>query len=162
MGTSAVILTNKETYSPEKLLADTIVAAFHSDATLYFHNNKNYFEDGRFSYTTLNINKKSLAETIECSFIFYVHSISSSSIDFYYHEELGLETSVSLCQVGHIEDIYGVQDLIFHFIYEYLKQNPHDFFWVTDYDWVYSWEDMQKLRSFPYDPDWCYKNPKTI
>ncbi|WP_106768713.1 hypothetical protein [Paenibacillus faecalis] len=162
MGTPAVILTKQERYSPEKLLADTIVAVFHSDASLYFHNKKNYSDKGSFSYTTLNINSKSFAETNEGSFIFYVHSVISPSIDFYYHGDLGLDTNLLLYQVGHIEDIYGVQELIFNFIYEYLKLNPDDYFWVADYNWFYSWEDIQKLKSLPYDPDWCYKNPKMI
>lgn len=69
---------------------------------------------------------------------------------------------MSLYQVGYIEDVYGVEELIFRFIYEYLKLNPTDYFWIPDYDWVYSWEDMQKFRSLPYDPNWCYKNPKSI
>ncbi|MEC0124158.1 hypothetical protein [Paenibacillus pabuli] len=56
MGTSAVILTKKDKYSPEQLLADTIVAAFHSEAALYFYNNKTYTNEGEFLYTTLNIN----------------------------------------------------------------------------------------------------------
>ncbi|MDT8974813.1 hypothetical protein RQP50_00985 [Paenibacillus sp. chi10] len=162
MGTPAVILTKKERYSPEKLLADTIVAAFHSDASLYFYNNKNCSDEVEFSYTTLNINSRSFAGNNECSFIFYIHGINSSSIDFYYHEDLGLDTNLLLCQVGHIEDIYGVQELIFNFIYEYLKLNPDDYFWIADYDWVYSWEDIQKLKLLTYDPDWCYKNPKMI
>ncbi|MGE6257035.1 hypothetical protein ACQKCU_03835 [Heyndrickxia sporothermodurans] len=159
MGTSAVILTKKETYSPEKLLADTIVATFHTDLTLYFHNNKNYFENGVFSYTTLNINDKTLNEDNILSFIFYIHSINSPSIDFYYHEDLGLDTNLKLSQIGHIENIYGVQKLIFSFVYEYLKLNPEDYFWITDYDWVYKWEDMKRLKELPYDPDWCYKKP---
>lgn len=160
MGTSAVILTKKDRYFPEKLLADTIVAAFHSDASLYFYNNKNYSDDGEFLYTTLNINNKSFSENNKNSSIFYIHSIHSPSIDFYYHNDLGLDTNLSLCQVGHIEDIYDNQELIFNFIYEYLKLNPDDFFWVTDYDWVYSWEDIKKIKSLPYDPDWYSKNPK--
>jgi len=162
MGTSAVILSKKEKYSPEKLLADTIIASFHSDTSLYFHNNKNFTEDGKFSYATLNINNKFFLETGESSFIFYIHGIESPSIEFYYHEDLGIDTNLLLCQVGHIEDIYGVQELIFQFIYEYLKINPDDYFWITDNDWMYSWDDIQKLKSLPYDPDWCYKNPKLI
>ncbi|RPK28353.1 hypothetical protein EDO6_03880 [Paenibacillus xylanexedens] len=59
-----------------------------------------------------------------------------------------------------MEDIYGNQELILHFIYEYLKLNPDDYFWIADNDWVYSREEIQKLKSLPYDPDWCYKNPK--
>lgn len=141
MGTSAVILTQKGRYSPEKLLADTIVSVFHADATLYFDNNKNYSNDGKLLYTTLNI---AFAEKSEQSFVFSVHAIDNLNIDFYYHEDLALESNLSLCQVGHIEDIYGVQQLIFNFIYEYLKLNPDDYFWITDFDWVYNWGDMKK------------------
>lgn len=49
MGNSAVILTRKDKYSPKQLLADTIVAAFHSDASLNFSNSKHYSDDGEFS-----------------------------------------------------------------------------------------------------------------
>lgn len=42
MGTSAFILMKQEKYTPEKLLSDTIVAAFHADARLYFDNYKKY------------------------------------------------------------------------------------------------------------------------
>jgi len=159
MGTSAVILTNKDKYSPEQLLADTIVAAFHSDSALYFYNNKTYTNEGEFLYTTLNINRKSFTGDNESSLIFHIHSINSPSTEFYYHEDLGLDTSESLYQVGHIEDIYGNHELILNFIHEYLKLNPDDYFWIADNDWVYSLEDIQKLKSLPYDTDWCYKNP---
>ncbi|MEK3697278.1 hypothetical protein NYE33_09895 [Paenibacillus sp. FSL R10-2199] len=159
MGTSAVILTQKGRYSPEKLLADTIVSVFHADATLYFDNNKNYSNDGKLLYTTLNI---AFAEKSEQSFVFSVHAIDNLNIDFYYHEDLALESNLSLCQVGHIEDIYGVQQLIFNFIYEYLKLNPDDYFWITDFDWVYNWGDMKKIKSLPYDPHWCYQDPRLI
>lgn len=160
MGTSAVILTKKDKYSPEQFLADTIVAAFHSYEALYFYNNKTYTNEGEFLYTMLNINHKSFTGDNESSLIFHIHSTSSPSTEFYYHEDLGLDPKVSLCQVGHIEDIYGNQELILHFIYEYLKLNPDDYFWIADDDWVYSWEDIQELKSLPYDPDWCYKNTK--
>lgn len=162
MGTPAVILTKKEGYSPEKLLADSIVATFHAGVTLYFHNNQQYDEKGHFSYTTLNINERPFNDSSNSSFLFYIHSKKSPSIDFYYHEDLGLDTELELSQVGHIEDIYGVQKLIFIFIYEYLRVNPNDLFWIIDYDWIYTWEDMQKLKSLPYDPDWCYKDPKLL
>ncbi|WP_145413128.1 hypothetical protein [Paenibacillus xylanexedens] len=160
MGISAVILKKKDKYSPEKLLADTIVAAFHSDAALYFYNSKTYTNEGEFLYTTLNINRKSFTGDKESSFIFHIHSISSPSTEFYYYEDLGLGTSESLYQVGHIEDIYGSQELILHFMYEYLKLNPDDYFWIADNDWVYRWEDILRLKSSPYDSDWCYRNPK--
>lgn len=77
MGTSAVILTKKEGYSPEKLLADSIVAAFHAGVTLYFHNNQQYDKEGHFSYTTLNINERPFNDSGNSSFLFYIHSKKS-------------------------------------------------------------------------------------
>ena len=62
----------------------------------------------------------------------------------------------------HIEDIYPVKKLLFNFIYEYLKLHPDDYFWITDYDWFYRLEDMEKLHSLPYNPEWCYTDPVLI
>ncbi len=117
-------------------MADTIVAAFHSDSALYFYNNKTYTNDGEFLYTTLIINHKSFTGDNESSLIFHIHSISSPSTEFYYH--------------------------VLHFIYEYLKLNPDDYFWIADNDWVYNWEDIHKLKSLPDDPDWCYKKSQRL
>lgn len=162
MGTSAFILKKREEYSPEKLLSDAIVAAFHADARLYFDNYKKY-KNELFLYTTINVADKPLSEDDNQQFIFYVDGVNNSEIFYENDEDLsGLDSRLSLYQVGGIEDIYGAQELIFRFIYEYLKLNSDDYFWVADYDWVYSWGDMQKLKSLPYDPDWCYKNPNAI
>lgn len=48
-------------------------------------------------------------------------------------------------------------------MYEYLKINPTYYFWMTDYKWVYYWEDMKNISSLSsFDSEWCYKNPDTI
>ncbi|PNQ86212.1 hypothetical protein ACN92M_07675 [Paenibacillus polymyxa] len=162
MGSSAFILIEREKYTPEKLLGDAIVAAFHADAGLYFENDKKYKNEQFFS-TTLNISYNPLGAENNQQFIFYIDGIDNYEINYEHDEDIsGLDSSLSLYQVGCIEDIYGVEKLIFRFIYEYLKLNPTDYFWIPDYDWVYSLEDMQKFRSLPYDPNWCYKNPKSI
>ncbi|MCI1694294.1 hypothetical protein [Aneurinibacillus aneurinilyticus] len=162
MGTSAFILMRQEKYTPEKLLGDAIVATFHADVRLYFDNYKTY-KNEQFFCTTLNITDKPLGVDNNQQFIFYVDGIDNYEIYFENDEDIsGLDSNLTLCQVGCIEEVYGAQELIFRFIYEYLKLNPDNYFWVADYDWVYSWEDMQKLKSLPYDPDWCYKNPKLI
>ncbi|MBA4535561.1 hypothetical protein H1Z61_00055 [Bacillus aquiflavi] len=161
MGTSAFILMDQKKYSPERLLADSIIATFHANIMLNFHNSKNYTKDGKFLSTTLNINDKMVQEN-NCSFIFYVDSIHNPNINFYYYEDVDLDPKQKLYQVGCIEEIYGVEELVFQFIYAYLNLNRADYFWVADYDWVYSWNDLQKLKGLPYDPDWCYKNPKLM
>ncbi|GGI95897.1 hypothetical protein [Paenibacillus hunanensis] len=159
MGTSAYIIMDRKKFTTERLLSDTIIATFHTDLMLTLNNDKDYSEEGEFLCTTLNISDKLVVENGK-SFIYYVHATNYPYLTFYDHEEVGLDPSRDLCQVGYIEEIYDVQEIIFEFIYEYLKLNPEDYFWIPDYDWVYSWEDMQHLKSLPYDPQWCYKNPK--
>ncbi len=159
MGTSAYILMDRNEFTTEKLLSDTIVATFHAGLMLKLNNYNNYFEDGKFSSTMLNINDKLVAEKGK-SLLYYVHATSHPNISFYDHEDVGLDPNRELCRVGYMEEIYDVEDVVFKFIYEYLKLNPKDYFWMPDYDRVYSWEDMQHLKSLPYDPQWCYKNPK--
>ncbi|CAG7651988.1 hypothetical protein ACFQI7_19245 [Paenibacillus allorhizosphaerae] len=159
MGTSAFILMSQIKYTPERLLADSIISAFHADVMLNFHNSKNYASNGQFLSTTLNISDKKVRENNE-SFLLYVDGLDNPHLDFFYYQDVGLDLNNKLYQVGTIEDIYGVEELVFRFIYHYLKVNPDDYFWVADYDWVYRWEDMQKLKTLPYDSDWCYKNPK--
>ena len=158
MGTTAFILMDQNKYTTEKLLADSIVAALNCDAILNFHNTKNCSKDGRFLSTTLNISYK-LGRKNNYSFIYYVDATDNPNIEFYYNEDVRLNPNKKFCNVGCIEEVFGNEELIFYFIYEYLKLNPDDYFWVTDYDWVYSWENVKKLKSLPHDPEWCYKDP---
>ncbi|GIN92629.1 hypothetical protein [Siminovitchia terrae] len=159
MGTTAFILISQKKYTPERLLADSIISAYHADVMLNFHNSKNYDSNGQFLSTTLNINDKNVRENSE-SFILYVDALDNPNLDFFDYEYVGLNPNYKLYQAGTIEEVYGVEELVFQFIYHYLKANPDDYFWVADYDWVYSWEDIQRLKSLPYDSEWCYKNPK--
>lgn len=108
MGTTAFILTESEKYTPEKFLADTIVAAFHSDAKLIFGNDKS-FEGGRFSSTTLNILDHSY-NSLENNhrFILYVKAKENPSIYFSDYDDLGLDSDRELCQIGTIEEVFSV------------------------------------------------------
>jgi len=156
MGTTAFILTSPNKYSPERLLADSIISAYHADIMLNFHNSKNYDGNGQLLSTTLNINDKNVRENHD-SFLLYVDASDNRELDFLYYEDVGLDPDHKLYQVGAIEDIYGVEELVFRFIYQYLQLNRDDYFWVPDNDWVYGWEDLQRFKSLPYDSEWCYK-----
>ncbi|MDQ6419787.1 hypothetical protein RB620_10125 [Paenibacillus sp. LHD-117] len=164
MGTTAVILTKKVTYSHEKLLNDISVATNHAGINMHIDNYQHLTLEGDFSYRTLNISTdKVLSEDSSHSLLMYVHSNSNPSIDFYYYNDLDLDNELSLVQVGHIEEIFGVQHLLLDFVYEYLKVNQNDYLWITDYDWVYGCEEISKLKMMSsYDANWCYKNPKEM
>jgi hypothetical protein len=161
MGTTAFFLTERDKYTPEKFLSDTMVSAFHSDAKLIFENHKT-LENGEFSSTTLNIMDHSYnSEENNHQFILYVKAKGNKNISFSDYEDLDLNPDHELVRVGTIEEVFGAEEIILRFVYEYLKLNQFDYFWVADYDWVYTWEDIQKINLMTYDPDWCYKNPKT-
>ncbi|WP_308723261.1 hypothetical protein [Paenibacillus polysaccharolyticus] len=116
---------------------------------------------GRFSSTTLNVLSHSYnSEENNRQFILYVKAKENKSVLFHDHEDLNLDPKQDLIRVGTIEEAFGAEEVIFQFVYEYLKLNQADYFWVADYDWVYTWEDIKKLHSMSYDSDWCYKNPR--
>jgi hypothetical protein len=161
MGTTAFFLTEREKYTPEKFLSDTMIAVFNSDNRLIFDNHKN-LENGIFSSTTLNILAHSYnSEENNHQFIMYVKAKENKSVIFSDYEDLDLDPNYELIRVGTIEEVFGAEGVILRFVYEYLNLNRSDYFWVADYDWVYTWEDIQKINLMTYDPDWCYKNPKT-
>jgi len=161
MGISSFFLVERDKYSPDNLLSSVMVAAFHSDAMLYYRNEKYFTEENHFKYTTISIMQD--LDIDENKFLIYIDGVKNDGLEFYNNGQyLGLDSSLSLCQVGCIEDVYDNEKLLLSFVYEYLKLNPMQYYWLGDYNWVYSWEDMRKLKSLPYDPNWCYKNPKMI
>lgn len=118
----------------------------------------NYSENGRFHYMITNIHDKSDGPR---QFLLYVkNKPKSPGESFYDYEDVGLDPSLELCRVGFIEEIIDQEDVIFCISYEYLKMNPKHYFGVPDFDLVYTWEDMKKIKE-SYDPHWCYRNPKT-
>lgn len=160
MGTPACILVEREKYTPEKLLSDAIVAAFYANLRLHYHT-KIYSEDGSFSYAIMNILDHSYEEDPDKQFIFHVDSKDDVDL-FESYQELDLDPNKKLCKVGWIEEVQDHGDVVFRFMYEYLRLNPKDLFWVPDYDWVYEWKDMKKIGSMPFDSGWYYTDPKMI
>lgn len=157
MGTTAMILMNQDQFTPERVLSDTIVAVYHAKLSLQLHQ---YQKKTSQSSTGLRIYSALKEGEGNNSFQFYIHAKENPFITFEYYDEIKLDPKLNLCNAGYIEEVFGSQKLIFHFIYEYLKINQDHYFWLPDYDWVYCWEDMERLRSQPYDPDWCYKDPR--
>jgi hypothetical protein len=42
--------------------------------------------------------------------------------------------------------------------------NPRErdeYFWF-EWEYAFSWVDMQKLKNLPFDKDWCFKNPNSL
>lgn len=155
----AYILINEENYSLEKLLSDTIVAAFHADLMLYF-NNENSCKDRDRKYKTIDIIENT--KGIEKNKRFRLYVASKENVDlFKSYKELGIDPNRKLVQVW-MEELQDHGDVVFLFMYEYLKLNSEDLFWVNDSNWVYQWQDMQKLGFLQNDPYWYHTDPKTI
>lgn len=159
MGIAAYILMEKSKYSFEKLLADAVVASFHADLMLYARNKR--FEEGNAQYTILEIFDQGFrwGHEDDRRFQVYVDQATNPAITFYHYDRLGFDPNQNLCQVGDIPDIRGAEEQIFHFIYQYLKRNPKDYFWVESNDWVYGWEDVKMLMKLPFNSQWCYLAP---
>lgn len=136
-----------------------MLASFKSDAMLFYKNEKYFTEENHFKYTTISIMYH--PDTEENKFLMYIDGVENDGLAFYNDGQFsGLNPSLNLYQVGCIEDVDDNEQLLFSFVYEYLKLNPKQYYWLGGYHWVYSLEDMRKLKSLPYDPDWCYKNPR--
>lgn len=81
----------------------------------------------------------------------------------YEHEELGLDPSLNLLDIAFIEEVRWGEKIYFRYIYEYLRINPHAYYWNMDYDWLFQWKDIKKYYHFPYlDSHWEYRNPKQL
>jgi hypothetical protein len=156
MGIPACILMPRVEYTPEKLLADAVVSSFRANLGFIYSDMKEY-KNGRFSYTTFTIREAKNDRAFFC----YLYSKENRwNTPFTDYEDVGLDPGLDLCRVGYIEKIANKEDVVFRFAYEYLKINPGHYFYVPDYDLVYTLEDMQKIKE-SYDPHWCYKDPKT-
>ena len=61
-------------------------------------------------------------------------------------------------------DVRENEDMILHFVHEYLKMNPNDFYWGGGgLEWYYTKEDIDRIIEKKYDPImWCYTNPAEI
>ena len=66
----------------------------------------------------------------------------------------------NLTYAVNIEEIDGREKLVLDFLYEYLKLNPEDIFW-NQYEWYYDYETIKEIKEKEFDPEWCYKKPKT-
>ncbi|WP_297430317.1 hypothetical protein [Clostridium sp.] len=113
---------------------------------LYFKNQTKFFDDGSFVHTQCNIiekTKKITENTIQV--IFSLVGVNKEHINKYSDIDTEfdwIEKGRKLYQIGYVEDVFGAEELIFKFAYEYLKLNPKDYFWVDSYEWAFSFEDI--------------------
>ncbi|MDS0527712.1 hypothetical protein NNC19_18645 [Clostridium sp. SHJSY1] len=166
MATSGCILKKKDEYIVENMVNDIKEAI--SKAKLHIRGESRFnHQNGSFNYLNLGIfddiafnldsddfgNEE--VEQGQC-LNFYISSIDKEYID--YEEFDWVAKGNKLCKVAFIENVIDNEKIVFKFVYEYLKLNPQDFFWVED-DWVYTLKDMEQLSKLPFNENWCYKNP---
>ncbi|WP_160673127.1 hypothetical protein [Clostridium sp. C8-1-8] len=162
MSTPGSILKRRLDYSTEKVMSDTLSATFRAGLMLYFKNQTNFLNDGSFANTRFNIIDRTVNITDETpQIIFCVLGIKKGIFDLD-NEFDWVEKGGKLYEIAYAENISDREELVFNFIYEYLKLNPKDYFWVDSYEWVFSLDDMEKLRKLPFDSEWCYKDPKLV
>lgn len=162
MGVSGTILKNRLDYSIEKLLSDITIAVNSAGINMISSGETVYNQDGSFRYKTLNISSASFDIEEPDQFLFYVSSIDEKLIDEESDKEFDfIENGKKLYKVAWIEEVSGNENVVFKFVYEYLKLNPNDYFWFED-EFAFNYQDMSNLSKLPFDSEWCYKNPKLI
>lgn len=161
MGTSAYIFKNRDSYTPEKLLSDALIAVFHSNAILHFDNNTKYSEEGSFEYTVLNIIDKS---SYDHQIVFYVQGVTNNHMEAneYYGYPWLVDKDQKLSEVAFIEHVdEDNAEMIMKFAYEYLKRNPYDYFFFGD-EWAFGWTDFQRLMHSPFNVYWYQNDPQLL
>ncbi|WP_336686036.1 hypothetical protein [Chryseobacterium bernardetii] len=149
---SGYILKKNNESKPLNILENFIKIAYTIDCIFIYNNNKYISEKDKYDYLSVNFadDFNQISEDNERQFQFYLYINRLQNIEIY-HE--------IFYKVGYIELIDDDNTkLIFEFVYEYLKLNPEEYFWV-EWGYLYKWEDMQKLKSIPFDKDWCFKIP---
>lgn len=165
MSTSGCILKKKDEYNIENMIKDVRMSI--TKANLYMNDGFtvskddgtiDYFNIGIFDEIGFNLDPDDFGnEEVDQgqSVSFYIESVEEYADDQAFD---WVSKGDKLCTVAYIENIRYNEELAFRFIYEYLKLNPQDYFWVED-DWVYTLKDFERLSKLPFDEYWCYKNP---
>ncbi|URZ16569.1 hypothetical protein [Clostridium felsineum] len=166
MATSGCILKKKDDYIVENSINDIKKSIFNAKLKIRGENIINHKNGefcclnlGIFDHIAFNRSADDFGnEEVEQgqSLNFYIDEINESYTDM--NEFDWVLKGDKLCKIAFIENVIDNEQIVFKFIHEYLKINPQDYFWVED-DWVYTFEDMEKLSKLPYDECWCYKNP---
>lgn len=163
MGVYTHILKNWEQHNPEKVFTDASLAAFRINAMFRYGNVKSFFNDGRLKHTSIGIidDKVAVTEGNDRQFIFHIQGVNMEDIAVGLDKDFDhLVHGAKLCSLAYIEKVRDKnRELIFRFAYEYLKVNPDEYFWF-EWDYVFSWKDMQRLNDLPFDKDWCFKSSK--
>ncbi|WP_088830478.1 hypothetical protein [Paenibacillus tyrfis] len=159
--TMGIVLKNRLEHSVEKMLSDVIVSVFRSNLKLVFGNRLFYNKDGSLRSVEMTISDRPLYLGDTENFTFWIERIDEKYVNEKEDEEYDwVDEGKNLYQVGYIENIRDIEGIVYKFVYEYLKLNPNDYFWFEDYAFCY--KDMEKLSKLPYNPDWCYTNPRLV
>lgn len=162
MGTFAHIIKNWEKHNPEKVFTDIALVCFRLNVMLYYNNDKIYFEDGQFKFTSLNIidDFGFVKADNNKQFILNIQGVNLEDIAVGLDKDLDyLIPNKKLCSLVYIEPVKEDNtQLLLRFAFEYLKLNPDEYFWF-EWDYAFSFDDIIKLNKIPFDKNWCFKIP---
>lgn len=153
MGTSGVFLSRTNDFSVESLLRSTIVSAYRANLCLYFNNSTTFSDDNTTLYTQVVITDKPVEQDDVRQAVFCIYSIEVAPIIE------AKEEGSAFIQVAYFEDLWGIEDMVLHFSYEFMTDNSNLLFWSDSYEWVYNLKDLIRLRNSDFSRDWCYTQP---
>ncbi|MUG48128.1 hypothetical protein [Paenibacillus woosongensis] len=126
---------------------------------LYFSNDYNeYDETGKLKSCSIYFSDMPFEDNYsrQISWNLYDEPYNYQTIDFNWDES---ENQYFKAMVS--EDFYENEDLLFKILYGLPKVYPSAKIWIED-NWFYTIEDLEKIKSRPFDDEWCYKNPRDI
>ena len=155
MGTDAHLYKVKEEIDPYKTIEDIKIAGERAGQIVLIDKHIYYDEDGDFRFTTTN--SANTYEDVDGAeqILMYIYGTKNAypnpDFDALIHKEGYLQTIV-------IDVFYESEKIMLDFVYEYLKINP-DIYLYIEREWVYTLEDLEKIRALPFDRNWCYTKP---
>ena len=165
MAISGYILKNKDEYILEKTREQVKIIA--DKMNMHISENSPCIEEGKISYIQYGIyddvawnldNEDWGNDDVEQgeSLSFYIYAIDEKYEDDNTFD--WIEKGKNLHKVIYIDNMEFKEELTLRFIYEYLKQNPNNYFW-NDNKWFYTLKDIEKFIKLPFEENWGYRNP---
>jgi len=156
MGISTFVLFRQgESISASDLLKN--IREISINYGLYFSNNYDeYDQTGKLKFCSIYISDIPFEDNYsrQISWNLYDEPYKFQNVDFNWDDSKSQYFKALVS-----EDFYENEDLLFKILYGILKVYPSAKVWIED-NWFYTIEDLEKIKSKPFDNEWCYNDPK--
>lgn len=154
MASSGYILKKQEEMDFGNLIHDIKLAADRAKLEARIDSNiyERYLGVGRYTMGNIANTYKDIPEAQQWRMYIY-------SDDIYINRFDHVVKDGHLITAMLIERVSDCEQILLDFLFEYFRLNPNDYFWIEEYGWHYTYEDIKIIKQSEFDSDWCYKNP---